>query len=143
MNNINNNNNNTNTNMNDIRVCRHIEYDVSYKVDYVNERVTDVEIKNMIQEKFHIRTIDDYIRIYVEFVKEKVIRTLKNLNAVVFRTFIIDKNKINHRILISLYNITRELLRMRKENIDTIIFVEVLYYNESVYRGDISFENWI
>lgn len=129
--------------MNDIRVCRHTEYDVSYKVDYVNERVTDVEIKNMIQEKFHIRTIHDYIRMYVEFVKEKVIRTLKNLNAVVFRTFIIDKNKINHRILISLYNITRELLRMRKENIDTIIFVEVLYYNESVYRGDISFENWI
>ena len=120
-----------------------ITYDVSYREDYVSERVTDVEIKNIIRKNFYFRTIDEYVRIYIEMVKENVIRYLDNLNAVSFNTFIIDKNNIKHRILISLYDITCDLLNIPKLDIVKIIFVEISYYNHCVYRGDIDFANFI
>lgn len=76
-------------------------------------------------------------------VKENVIRYVDNLHAVSFNTFTIDKNNVKHRILLSLYNITCNLLQRPTLDIVKIIFVEVRYYNHCIYRGDIDFAHFI
>lgn len=125
------------------KICERVSYDVSYKEDWGNERVTDVEIKNIVKERHSVRTIEDYIRIYMESVKETVIRALSNLNAVQIVTFILDKNKVQHRMVLSLYNATCRILQIQKQDISKMIFIKIVYFGQCIYTGDISFSGFL
>lgn len=121
----------------------HISCDVSYKEDNINEIITDVHIKNIIRENFYFCTINEYIKIYIDTIKENVIRKLKNLNEVKFITFIFDKNKVKHRMILSLFDIVCNLLQIQKLDVCKTIFVQIQYYNKIVFRGDIGFDGLI
>jgi len=115
---------------------------VSCKV-YYKEGFFDYEVyklDNINEEKIYFKNCDDYIRSFIEHIKDNVIKKLKKLSLVHIYLAIFDESNILHRFIITISNMIQDILKY-KEKIcfKKSVFVYVTYENNIVFTGNISF----
>jgi hypothetical protein len=82
----------------------------------------------------------DYIRTFIEHIKDKVIKKCKNLNSVNIILCIFDKNNIIHRLMVVITNMMINLLKIKgKKDFYKSIIVFVEYEGQQVFMGDLNF----
>jgi hypothetical protein len=105
--------------------------------------ISNGTISNVTQEIYSCRTIQEYIRGYSEYIKENVIRNLKELKYVTVNVCIFDKNNKRHWFLVDLFNFICDMLKIKKYAYTKSIVVEVRYYNNIVFAGQLCFDGLI
>ena len=103
--------------------------------DYEVSKLDDIK-----QELEYYKNTDAYIKGFIDYIKQNVIKKVKNLNLVKIELAIFDKDVILHRLIITVANMIKDILKC-KEKIDfyksVIVFVK--YENEIVFMGNINF----
>ena len=99
------------------------------------------DLKDIEREYDYCIGSDQYIKSFIEVMKERVIKKLPELNKVKIKLGIVDKNNIWHRLIITTVQMLHKILKIeRKINFYKSIFVIIKYENEVVFIGDLNFE---
>ena len=100
----------------------------------------NIDLKNIERKKSYCVGSDQYIKSFIEHIKEKVIKKLPNLNEVKIMIGIFDKNNIWHNILITTLKMLSSILKIdRIFKFHKSIFVVITYGNETVFVGNLNF----
>ena len=84
---------------------------------------------------------EQYIRGFIEILKDNVIKHLPQLNKVKIILGIFDKNNVMHRFIIATVKTLRKMIGIEKKiNYYKSIFVIIEYENKIVFMGDLNFE---
>lgn len=121
----------------------HLYSKVHWKyTSYLKDNFDIIKLEDVYSEQSYCYGTDQYIKKFIESIKEKVIRYLPELNKVKIILGTIDKNNIFHRIIISVYNIMLRILKRKisQINIYKSIFVIIEYKDNVVFIGNISFD---
>jgi hypothetical protein len=107
----------------------------SKTVDYKIYKLTDLK-----SELIYCKNTHDYIRTFIEHLKDNVIRNFKNLGLVSIQLCIFDKDNILHKFIIKITTMLRNILIGKKmPSVYTSIFVVVKYENNIVFMGLVDF----
>ncbi len=85
---------------------------------------------------------DQYIKKFIELLKDKIIRKLPRLDKVKIKIEALDNNNVLHRSYISVAEMIVDKLQKRKINHNKSIFVTVYYENMIVFVGNVNFEGF-
>jgi len=111
---------------------------VKYKVgwlDYDIEKIDDI-----IAEKRYFKHSNDYIRSFIEHIKDNVIKKCKNLNQVRIELLVYDKDNILHRMIVSVAKFISDFLKQKHNgSFKKSVFVCVTYESKLVFTGVIDF----
>jgi hypothetical protein len=120
------------------RASCNFHYNRSFFKNEINEH--DIKVDNLEKEIIYCKNDVDYIKVFIEYIKERVIKKCKNLNSVKIMLATFDKNNLIHKIIIVLANMMKNLLKI-KEKVDIYksIFVVIEYEGQSVFMGDLNF----
>lgn len=103
-----------------------------------------IDLKDIERENRYCFGSEQYIKNFIEFMKEKVIKKFPQLNKVKIILGVFDKNNIWHRFMITTVQLLHKILKIeRKINFYKSIFVIIKYENEVVFIGDLNFEGII
>jgi hypothetical protein len=120
------------------RVSCNLKYNMNFFKNKINE--DDIKIDNLEKEIIYCKNDIDYIKGFIEHIKEKVIKKCKNLNSVKIILATFDKNNLIHKIIIFVANIMKNLLKIKdKVNIYKSIIVVIEYEGQTVFIGDLNF----
>jgi len=120
------------------RASCNIRYNQSFFENEMNE--DDIEINNLEKEIFYCKNDVDYIRCFIENIKDKVIKKCKNLGAVKIILATFDKDNIMHKMMVVIANMVWSLLKIKeKVNLYKSIIVFVEYEGVTVFIGDLNF----
>lgn len=103
------------------------------KVNYKTNKFDIVK-----REKTYCKNDIDYIKHFIEFLKDNVIKYLPNINLVNIELGILDRNNTLHCFIIKITNMITKLLNI-KLDINKSIIVIVKYNNEIVFNGSVNF----
>ena len=107
----------------------------------LNINEDDIKLDNLEKEIFYCKNDVDFIRGFIEHIKEGIIRKCKNLGSVKIMLATFDKNNIMHNIIIVITNLMRNLLKIKeKVNVYKSIFVVIEYEGKIVFTGNLDFE---
>ena len=117
---------------------KNVSCNIYYKKEFFDYEVSKLE--NIKEEKRYFKNCDDYIRSFIEHIKDNIIKNLKNLNSFQIHLAIFDENNILHRFIVKISNMIQDLLQY-KEKIcfNKSVFVYIIYENNIVFTGNISF----
>jgi hypothetical protein len=99
----------------------------------------DIELYDLEKEMIYCKNEVDYIRSFIESIKEKVIKKCKNLNSVNIMLATFDKNNLFHKMIVVITNMMTQLLQIKRKNIYKSIFVVIEYENIPVFMGELNF----
>jgi hypothetical protein len=100
-----------------------------------------IDLKDIEREKGYCIGLDQYIKHFIDVMKERVIKKLPELSKVKINLGIIDKNNIWHRLVINTVQMLHKILKIeRKINYYKSIFVIIEYENNVVFTGGLNFE---
>jgi hypothetical protein len=100
-----------------------------------------IDLKDIERENGYCIGSDQYIKQFIEVMKERVIKKLPVLNKVKIILAIFDKNNMWHRFMITTVKMLHTILKIeRKINFYKSIFVLIKYDNEVIFTGDLNFE---
>jgi hypothetical protein len=101
-------------------------------------------VEDLHEEIQYCRDTIEYIKRFVEFIKENVIRKYKDLDNISIRVKMFDKNNIIHRFMVNVVNTIKDLMHI-KDKIDFYKSIYVSVYNgdERVFTGQINFTGLI
>ena len=100
----------------------------------------DIKLYNLEKEIIYCKNDVDYIRSFIEHIKDRVIKKCKNLNSVKIILTIFDKNNIIHKLIVVITNMMHNLLKIKgKINYYKSIIVFVEYEGKPVFMGDLNF----
>jgi hypothetical protein len=120
------------------RASCNFRYNRSFFKNEINE--DDIKLDNLEKEIFYCKNDVEYIRNFIEHIKEKVIKKCKNLSSVKIMLATFDKNNIIHKIMIVITNMMRNLLKMKEKiNFYKSIIVIIEYEDQIVFMGDLNF----
>ena len=113
---------------------------VHYKETFLDYQVNKItNIKN--EKEYYINDIQ-YIKRFIEFIKQNIIKKLPNLNLVKVELNIYDKDNLLHSFIIKITNIICELQNIKlKLNLNKMIFVNIKYDNHVVFLSLIDFNH--
>jgi hypothetical protein len=121
-----------------LRASCNFRYNRNFFKNEINEE--DIKLDNLEKELFYCKNEIDYIRCFIDNIKERVIKKCKNLSSVKIILATFDKNNILHKLMVVISNIMRNLLKI-KENINLyksiIVFIE--YEGKNVFIGGLNF----
>jgi hypothetical protein len=113
-------------------------YNQSFFKNKINE--DDIKVENIEKKLIYCKNDVDYIKVFIEHIKENVIKKCKNLNSVKIMLTTFDKNNLIHKIIIVVVNMMRNLLKIKeKVNIYKSIFVVIKYEGQCVFMGNLNF----
>lgn len=113
-------------------------YNMSFFKNEINE--DDIKIYNLEQEIIYCKNDVDYIKGFIEHIKERVIKKCKNLTSVKIMLATFDKNNLIHKIIIVIANMMTNLLKIKeKVNMYKSIFVVIEYEGQTVFMGSLNF----
>ena len=120
-------------------ICyRHVKSKVTYKFGFLEHDLMKVE--DLHNEICYCKNTVEYIKRFVEFIKENVVRKYKYLYGITFTVETFDKNNILHRLIVNVVDLLKELLRIKHEiNLYESVVVNVYYGNKHVFMGQINF----
>jgi hypothetical protein len=120
------------------RASCNFRYNHSFFKNEINE--DDIKIDNIEKEIIFCKNDVDYIKAFIEHIKERVIKKCKNLISVKIMLATFDKNNLIHKIVIVIANMMQNLLKIKeKVNIYKSIFVVIEYEGKTVFMGDLNF----
>jgi hypothetical protein len=105
----------------------------------------DIKPDNIEKEIIYCKNEVDYIRRFIDFIKERVIKKCKNLSSVKIMLATFDKNNMMHKFMIFISDMVTKLLQMKelqmkeKENIYESIIVIIEYEGQTVFIGGLNF----
>jgi hypothetical protein len=100
----------------------------------------DIKLDNLEQEIIYCKNDVDYIKMFIDHIKERVIKKCKNLNSVKVMLATFDKNNLLHKIIVVIANMMKNLLKIKeKTNIYKSIFVVIEYEGQTVFTGALNF----
>jgi len=114
------------------------QYNPSFFYNEINEY--DIKLYNVEQEFIYCKNDVDYIRCFIENIKENVIKKCKNLNSVKIILTTFDKNNMIHKLMVVIRNIMCNLLKIKEKiNLYKSIIVEIEYEDQIVFFGNLNF----
>jgi hypothetical protein len=106
------------------RASCNFQYNRSFFKNEINE--DDFTLDNLEKEIIYCKNDVDYIKSFIEHIKEKVIKKCKNLKSVKIMLATFDKNNLIHKIIIIIVNMMKDLLKIKeKVNIYKSIIVVI------------------
>jgi len=110
---------------------------------YCDEGYFDYEVSKLVDIKEDLKyftDVNNYIRCFIEDLKNNVIKKLPNLNSVKIELNIFDRDNILHRFVILISNMIQDLLKFKQKiNLCKSIIVSVEYENKLIFIGNINF----
>jgi aspartate carbamoyltransferase regulatory subunit len=104
-------------------------------VDYEVENLEIIQHKNQ-----HFKSVNDYIKHFIDNIKDNVIKHLPNLSLLQINLGIFDNYNILHRLIVTIKNMIQEILKCKERIcIKKTIFVTITYENKLVFTGSINF----
>lgn len=129
--------------MNKILLC---ECDANYKsyTYFWQEYIELIDIINVKKKFIECRSIDRYIHIILDTIKDNILRKFSNLNKLKINISKIEKNNIYHNFVLSVLN----LMLFKNEllidmNLDKLLFVMIWNGKKLVFITIINFNNCI
>jgi hypothetical protein len=120
------------------RASCNFKYNKSFFKNEINEH--DIILDNLEKEIFYCKNDVDYMRSFIEHIKDRVIKKCKNLSSVKIMLATFDKNNIIHKIMIVITNMMRNLLKIKEKiNFYKSIIVIIEYEGQTVFMGDLNF----
>ena len=114
-----------------------ISCNIKHTKNYFNEVN---EITNLEHKIKYFTNTNLYIKSFIDYIKNNIIKNLENLNLVKINLEIYDKNNILHILIIKVTNIIHDLLKIKnKISINKSVFVSVTYNDEIKFIGHINF----
>jgi hypothetical protein len=120
------------------RICN-----ILYEYHNENSDYKIVEIKDLVQTINICKNINHYIKLYEEYIKDTVIRKLKNLNLVQTIFCVFDNNNILHRLSVSVIKMLDKLINDNEKikiNLYKSIICIVLYEGKINFIGNLNFD---
>jgi hypothetical protein len=115
-----------------------VQYNMSFFKNDVNE--DDIKLDNLEKEIIYCKNDVDYIKRFIEHIKERVIKKCKNLNSVKIMLATFDKNNLMHKIIIVISKMMQNLLQIKeKMDIYKSIFIVIEYECKIVFTGNLNF----
>ena len=115
-----------------------VQYNMSFFKNDIHE--DDIKLDNLEKEIIYCKNDVDYIKRFIEHIKEKVIKKCKNLSSVKIMLATFDKNNLFHKMIIVISNMMKNLLQIKeKVNMYKSIFVIIEYECQTVFMGDLNF----
>jgi hypothetical protein len=100
-----------------------------------------IDLKDIERERRHCYGEDQYIKNFIEVMKERVIRKLPELNKVKIMLGVFDKNKVMHRLMVATFQMLCKILKIEKKiNLYKSIIVMIEYEGQIVFNGSLSFD---
>jgi hypothetical protein len=118
----------------------HLKYKTSFPMS-----AEIIKLEDLYYGKEYCYGIDNYIKKFIEVIKDKVIRYLPNLKKVQIILGVFDNNNLFHHIIILVYNMMTKILKKELININLYksIFVIIKYEGEQVFMGSLNFDRII
>lgn len=115
--------------------------DVRYNMSFFRDvNADDIKLDNLEKEIIYCKNDVDYIKRFIEHIKEKVIKKCKNLNSVKVMLATFDKNNLMHRIIVVVTNMLQNVLKINeKVNMYKSVFVVIEYEGRVVFTGCVNF----
>ena len=113
-------------------------YNMSFFKNVLNEH--DIKLDNIEKEIIYCKNEVDYIKGFIDHIKERVIKKCKNLSSVKIMLSTFDKNNIMHKFMIAIANMVTKLLQMKENpNIYESIIVIIEYEGQTAFIGELNF----
>jgi len=110
---------------------------------YFNKGFLDYDVVKLVDTQKQVRYVSsdvNYIKLFIDDLKNMVIRKLPCLNLVNIQLSVLDKNKILDRFIITVSNMLQDLLKCKKKiDFNKTIVVCVEYDNQIVFLGGLNF----
>uniref|UniRef100_A0A6C0BEB8 Uncharacterized protein n=1 Tax=viral metagenome TaxID=1070528 RepID=A0A6C0BEB8_9ZZZZ len=101
---------------------------------------SDIRLNNIQKEILYCKSDVDYIRAFIDYIKETVIKKCQKLKSVKIILSTFDKNNLIHKIIIVVTNMVKDLLKIKEKiNHYKSIFVVVEYEDKAIFVGDLNF----
>lgn len=110
-----------------------------YNALLTNYEIT--EVKDIWYEKGRCYSIEQYIKKFVECVKEKVIRKFPDLHKIEIKYGAFDKNNSFHRFVINAAKLITK--KNKNKNYYKSIIIEIEYQGINVFFGSLNFDGYI
>jgi len=100
----------------------------------------DVKLYNFHQETIYCKNVVDYMRSFIEFMKDRVIKHCKHLGSVNIFLATFDKNNVFHKLMVVVSNIVSNLLKIKEKiNLYQSIIVLIEYEGHPIFMGHLNF----
>lgn len=101
-----------------------------------------IKLEDVICENDFCYGSDEYIKRFIESIKDKVIKYLPNLNNVQIILGIFDKDNLIHQIMVTIITMMSKILKkeISKINHYKSIIVVIKYEGKDVFIGSINFD---
>jgi len=120
------------------RASCNVQYNRSFFNYEINE--DDIKLDNLEKEILFCKNEVDYIKGFIEYMKEKVIKKCKNLNSVKIMLATFDKNNMIHKMIIVITTMMKKLLQIKEQiNYYESILVLIEYEGQIVFTGNLNF----
>ena len=115
-----------------------VDCEVYYKPGIFDHDVERLEIKHNETRRF--KSVDDYIKGFIDDMKHNVIKRLPNLSLVEIHMGIFDKGNIIHRLIVTVANMLQDILKYKNRIcFKKSVFVMITYEGKIVFTGNLSF----
>lgn len=104
-----------------------------------------IKLEDVWREECVCYGVDQYIKSFIEVMKERVIRYLPKLEKVNVVLLTLDRNNLLHRLIISVTNMMIKMLNLKARKIDHYksVFVVIKYEGKNVFLGNLSFQGLV
>lgn len=101
-----------------------------------------IKLEDIWREENYCYGVDQYIKQFIEVIKERVIRYLPELEKVNIILGTLDKNNLLHRLIISVTEMINQMLKLKSRKIDYYksVFVIIKYDGKNMFMGNLSFD---
>jgi hypothetical protein len=100
----------------------------------------DIHLEDLKKEIVYCKNDVDYIKSFIEHIKETVIKKCKNLSSVKVTLATFDKNNFLHKMIIVVSDLMRKLLQIKERaNMYESIFVVITYEGTTIFMGGLNF----
>ena len=104
-----------------------------------------IKLEDIWREENHCYGVDQYIKQFIEVMKERVIRYLPELEKVDILLATLDRNNLLHRLIISVSEMMVKMLNLKARKFDYYksVFVIIKYDGKNVFMGNLNFEGLV
>lgn len=104
-----------------------------------------IKLEDVWREESYCYSVEQYIKNFIEVMKERVIRYLPELEKVDVILATLDRNNLLHRLVISVSDMMVKMLNLKERKVDYYksVFVIIKYNGKNVFMGCLNFEELV
>lgn len=120
---------------------RRVKYKINYHKNVYDNLYSIDDISSIEHFYDYCYGSEQYIKKYIEFLKENIIRGLPKLDKMKMYLSVLDKDNILHRLLVDSFTMVCKILKMNcNNNLYKTIVVAIFYENKNIFMGGINFD---